>query len=583
MIFYGVKEGNVMKKGEQVRGKQWYYRGSLKSCNYACEYCPFSKKTASAGEIRRDEKQLARFVDTLCGMDGQACSVQIVPYGEALLHEYYWREMARLSRREHIELVGAQTNGSFPVEHMLAIYREHGGDVEKLRLWCTFHPAMTTGEAFLHQCQLLLENEISFCVGTVGVPEQREDIRWLRENLPAEVYLWVNRYDALKRAYSEEEVLAFLEIDPFFFLELAYPKAEVSGCGHSVFVEGDGSCKRCNIDRGKTWNLYDSLEPGRWMAGNSGMAGDGKLSQDMGQGIPPCHRKRCSCFLAYCNQSSMPLQIFGKYPAFRIPSFPKAFFLDVDGTLVPRGKSRVPERSQAILRGLRRFSRLFLATSLPWIDASCKTRDIAMLLSGGVYAGGGHCVIHGGALPGVAGADRVFALAESVNDCNIRRLKQNQKARHYRVHVYERRGEAYKVTLVFSGKGLKEMQARQRQAQEQKNMEGFYRELRAELGIEMDSSIQYEEGCLQILAPGVCKLSGVKYICQQAGFAREDVIAYGDGEADRQMMEYYNSVYLRANPEHHAPRDCPGSRARSDAANEFAPSSLYLRANEKGG
>ena len=110
-----------MRKGERIRGRQWYYRGSLKSCNYACEYCPFSKKPASTQELEQDERQMVRFVDTLCGMDGQTCAVQIVPYGEALIHEYYWREMARLSRQEHIELVGAQTNGSFHVEHMLAL------------------------------------------------------------------------------------------------------------------------------------------------------------------------------------------------------------------------------------------------------------------------------------------------------------------------------------------------------------------------------------------------------------------------------------------------------------------------------
>lgn len=530
-----------MRKGEQARGKQWYYRGSLKSCNFACEYCPFSKKPTSPQEMELDEKQLVRFVDTLCGMDGQMCAVQIVPYGEALNHEYYWREMARLSSQRHIELVGAQTNGSFHVERMLALYRQQGGDVKKLRLWCTFHPTMTTKEAFLSQCQILCENEISFCVGTVGVPEQMEDIRWLRENLRTEIYLWVNRYNGLKRAYSEEEVLAFLEIDPFFYLELAHPKADVSDCGDSVFVEGDGSCKRCNIDRGKPWNLYD-----------------GMTQTDIS-----CHRKQCSCYLAYCNRQLEALRIFGKYPAFRIPSFPRAFFLDVDGTLVPPGKSGVPERTQAILRGLRRFSRLFLATSLPRVDAASKTRDIAMLLSGGVYAGGGHCVIHGGAVPGIAGVDKVFALmngggkekyasspkvrtssstkAEVKEE--IERLKRNQKSMHFRLHVYESRGEVYKITLVFAGKGRREMEERKIQAQGKGNLEVFYQQLKEYLGIGFASSLWYEDGCLQILASGVCKLSGVQYICAKAGFAREDVMAYGDGETDVQMMEYYNENF----------------------------------------
>lgn len=172
-------------------------------------------------------------------------------------------------------------------------------------------------------------------------------------------------------------------------------------------------------------------------------------------------------------------------------------------------------------------------------------------------------MIHGGAVPGIAGVDKVFALmngggkekyasspkvrtssstkAEVKEE--IERLKRNQKSMHYRLHVYESRGEVYKITLVFAGKGRREMEERKIQAQGKGNLEVFYQQLKEYLGIGFASSLWYEDGCLQILASGVCKLSGVQYICAKAGFAREDVVAYGDGETDVQMMEYYNENF----------------------------------------
>ena len=49
------------------------YRGSLKSCNYRCGYCPFSKRRGSRREYDRDREQWLRFVDSLApaGDDGE--------------------------------------------------------------------------------------------------------------------------------------------------------------------------------------------------------------------------------------------------------------------------------------------------------------------------------------------------------------------------------------------------------------------------------------------------------------------------------------------------------------------------------
>ena len=38
------------------------YRGSLSSCNYACDYCPFAKTANTSAELKKDERELERFV-----------------------------------------------------------------------------------------------------------------------------------------------------------------------------------------------------------------------------------------------------------------------------------------------------------------------------------------------------------------------------------------------------------------------------------------------------------------------------------------------------------------------------------------
>lgn len=134
--------------------RQWYYRGSLKSCNYSCSYCPFSKRKGSRREWQEDEAALLRFVEE-CEHQKITGAVQFVPYGEALIHPYYWKALARLSRNPGIDAVGAQSNFSFPAEEMMYYFLREGGCTKKLRLWGTFHPQMTTVQQFASQCEVL--------------------------------------------------------------------------------------------------------------------------------------------------------------------------------------------------------------------------------------------------------------------------------------------------------------------------------------------------------------------------------------------------------------------------------------------
>ena len=135
--------------------RQWYYRGSLESCNYSCSYCPFSKKPQSSKELEKDKENLVQFVSALLDKENgvsRECAVQIVPYGEALIHKYYWQEMALLSRSPLIEALGAQTNLSFDVDTMIKVFIRNNGIISKLKLWCTFHPSMVTIDKLLCWC-----------------------------------------------------------------------------------------------------------------------------------------------------------------------------------------------------------------------------------------------------------------------------------------------------------------------------------------------------------------------------------------------------------------------------------------------
>lgn len=278
--------------------RQWYYRGSLKSCNYSCSYCPFSKKKDSLTKLQMDRTAFFRFVEKACKEKIIQGAVQIVPYGEALIHSYYWEGLAKLSRNPQLDAVGAQSNFSFPVEQMLSYYREQGGIADKLRLWGTFHPEMTSIEQFVQQCKHLTYQKISYCVGAVGVPEHIPIIQKLRHSLPSSVYLWINKMDGADRIYTPSEKKAFLEIDSYFELELSHHKSDWKLCMNNRFVEADGTMHRCNLDKQSVGNFYHDIVSNK---------------------IPACRRKECSCFLSYCNQKEEALRPFLPYPAFRIP------------------------------------------------------------------------------------------------------------------------------------------------------------------------------------------------------------------------------------------------------------------------
>ena len=73
------------------------YRGSLVSCNYSCEYCPFAKRQQTASELAIDNQQLERFVNWIGDRPQHQFSIFFMPWGEALIHPHYQQALIKLT------------------------------------------------------------------------------------------------------------------------------------------------------------------------------------------------------------------------------------------------------------------------------------------------------------------------------------------------------------------------------------------------------------------------------------------------------------------------------------------------------
>lgn len=214
--------------------------------------------------------------------------------------------------------------------------------LEKLRLWATFHPEMTSVSEFSAKCKILAKKGVQICAGSVGVPENLNLLRALKQELQSSdesgqgIYLWVNKMDGLGRSYTQKERAAFVEIDPYFERELVPVSANAALCQGRLFVEASGKMRTCNI--GPTLSTGKCLEALEAFPN------------------PECSRKQCSCYLAYGGREDFMNQIlFGPYPLFRVPRRPKAVFLDIEGTLLPNKETtNVPAGIMAGLEALAR-------------------------------------------------------------------------------------------------------------------------------------------------------------------------------------------------------------------------------------
>ena len=493
-------------------GHMVLYRGSLKSCNYKCSYCPFSKHAMSQEELVKDRRQWNLFVSTYLKQaeNLNLRALMLVPYGEALIHPWYWTGLAGISASAGTDAVGAQTNLGFSVKEALDDFRNAGGLTRKLRLWATFHPQMTTVSEFAEKCMVCMEAGVTVCAGAVGVPEHEGLLHQLREELPEEIYLWINKMDGLKRPYTQKERESFADIDPYFFRELTEHAADVSQCQERIFLDGSGRLGFCNISS----TIHAGLD-----------------TYALQSGFASCKRKRCSCYLAYGGRENLLNQLlFGPYPLFRIPRRPKAVFLDIEGTLLPKksaGSSLYKKEesgsgiSKEWITGLtvlaeREKSLLFLATTLPYEDARKRLQSIWHLFAGGVFAGGAHILWKGV-------SEQIYFLKEA--DTCLKYLKPFEKQFHFRILTYKKCGRCYKITLLRAGRKL---WSGEEADQLINQMPGPVRR-----------QVRYvtEENCLQILAAGTGKAAGVRLLCSRGGISLKEVFAAGDSAQDEEMVK----------------------------------------------
>jgi MoaA/NifB/PqqE/SkfB family radical SAM enzyme len=274
------------------------YRGPLSSCNYACGYCPFAKRTETADELARDRACLARFVQWVAGRSADAIGVLFTPWGEALVRRWYQNALAELTRLPNVCKAAIQTNLSCKLDWVDAC------DLRKLALWCTYHPGETTRERFLSQCQTLLARGVRFSVGVVGLREHFAEIAALRRELPAEVYLWVNAYKRQPDYYSAEMVESLSRIDPLFPVNNRRHECLGEPCraGSSVIsVDGDGTARRCHFIDRPIGNLYDP--------------GFERCLFDR-----PCTNETCGCHIGHVHLDRLGLyDVFGSGVLERVP------------------------------------------------------------------------------------------------------------------------------------------------------------------------------------------------------------------------------------------------------------------------
>jgi MoaA/NifB/PqqE/SkfB family radical SAM enzyme len=229
------------------------YRGSLSSCNYDCGYCPFAKTSNTKEQLEQDRVAFERFTDWVA-VQTNRIGILITPWGEALVHSYYRRGMAKLSHLPHVYRVSIQTNLSAPIDELTC------ANPRSLALWTTFHPSQISLTRFLERCQELDVANIRYSVGAVGLREHFDAIEELRQRLRPEVYVWINAYKFEPNYYADEEISRLLEVDPYFGWNLKDYASAGKPCyaGESTFtIDADGHIRRCHFIDEVIGNIYD--------------------------------------------------------------------------------------------------------------------------------------------------------------------------------------------------------------------------------------------------------------------------------------------------------------------------------------
>jgi MoaA/NifB/PqqE/SkfB family radical SAM enzyme len=274
------------------------YRGPLSSCNYACAYCPFAKRREMAAELAKDRRALVRFVDWVEGRAEDRFGILFTPWGEALTRRWYREAIVRLSQMINVSKCAIQTNLACRTEWLMEC------NPARLALWATYHPTQVARADFLARCREVDRLGVRFSVGVVGLRENLEEARALRQELPPHVYLWINAYKRDPIYYTDDDLRRLEQIDPLFPINNVHHASLGRSCraGNSVIsVDGEGTIRRCHFIREPIGNLY---EPGFEAA----------LVDRL------CTNATCSCHIGYVHLDHLGLRgVFGEGLLERIP------------------------------------------------------------------------------------------------------------------------------------------------------------------------------------------------------------------------------------------------------------------------
>ncbi len=274
------------------------YRGPLESCNYGCVYCPFAKKVDSREELAADRAALERFVAWIGARTGDRIGVLVTPWGEGLIRRWYQEALVALSHLPHVERASIQTNLSCDLR-----WAERANP-SRLALWATYHPEWTDRAKYVAKVRALRALGIRVSCGVVGFRRFADEIERLREDLPDDVYLWINAAKSSER-YLPDDVARFERIDPLFRTNtVAHPSLGRScRAGASVVsVDGDGDVRRCHFVDEVIGNLYDG-------------------SFDAGLRERPCPNATCGCHIGYVHLDDLDLyRTYGGGILERIPT-----------------------------------------------------------------------------------------------------------------------------------------------------------------------------------------------------------------------------------------------------------------------
>jgi MoaA/NifB/PqqE/SkfB family radical SAM enzyme len=274
------------------------YRGPLSSCNYGCTYCPFAKHAESNAEREADSTALTRFVNWIISQSHIQFSLLFTPWGEALNRVRYQQALVELTNLPNVQKAAIQTNLSCRLDWVERC------DKAKLALWATYHPTEVNRQQFVAKCRSLIEREARFSVGVVGLKEHFSEIEALRNELPANIYLWVNAYKREPNYYTAAELQFLTAIDPLFPLNNQHHPSFGKRCqtGETVIsVDGAGTMRRCHFVPTPLGNIYDPNFAEALRA-------------------RPCSNQTCGCHIGYVHLNELKLKkVFGAGVLERIP------------------------------------------------------------------------------------------------------------------------------------------------------------------------------------------------------------------------------------------------------------------------